>query len=146
MKTKWNWGTKLALWTIAFMSFLIILVYMTFKNDIILVEKDYYPKGIQYQTRIDEMANARLENVTFSVSQNETELVVYFPGLVVDSGTLFFFRPSDNNMDRVYHFSQSDSNQMHLPIQQFSKGKYLLKSQWSFQGKKFYIEKPIYIK
>jgi hypothetical protein len=146
MKINWNWGTKLALWIVVFVLAILFLVFLTFRNDIILVEKDYYPKGLQYQTRLDEMANAKSENAVFQILQNQNELIIAFPDVMIDSGNLLFFRPSDSKMDRNFKVSQSDSNAVHLPLQQFTKGKYILKSQWSYQGKNFYTEKVIFIK
>ncbi|MFA5417795.1 MAG: FixH family protein [Bacteroidales bacterium] len=146
MKIKWNWGTKLALWIVVFVLAILFLVYLTFKNDIILVEKDYYPKGLQYQARMDEMANAKSENAVFQILQNQDELIIAFPDVRLDSGNLLFFRPSDSRMDRNFKIRQTDSNHVQLPIRQFTKGKYILKSEWIYQGKKYYSEKIIFIK
>lgn len=146
MKIKWNWGTKLALWIMAFIVFMLGLVTIAVRNSINLVEKDYYPKGLVYQNRIDEMENTKLEHITFLVDQNDQELIISFPNIVVDSGTLFFFRPSDGDLDRTVAFNQADSNEKRLPINQFAKGKYILKAQWNSNNKGYYLEKVIFIK
>ncbi len=46
MKIKWNWGTKITIAIILFVSMILGFVYTATQNPIILVEKDYYPKGL----------------------------------------------------------------------------------------------------
>lgn len=146
MKIKWNWGTKLALWITAFILFMLGLVFMTLMNDVTLVEKDYYPKGLDYQTRINEMKNARLENATFTITQMDNEIEIAFPDVKADSGQIIFFRPSDNSMDRVVSFDDSDNGIKHLDIHDFHKGKYVLKISWKHGDKKYYVEQVALIK
>ena len=59
-KIKWNWGTKLVIAIILFMGFIFVLVYLSTQNTIDLVERDYYPKGLKYQNRIEEIKNASM--------------------------------------------------------------------------------------
>ncbi len=146
MNIKWNWGTKLALWIITFILFMLGLVFMTFKNDITLVEKDYYPKGLDYQTRINEMENARTENAQFKIKQGESELSILFPGVVADSGHITFFRPSDNSLDRVITFTPEDEGEKHMDINDFQKGKYIMKIKWKSKDKAYYVEQVLFIK
>jgi len=146
MKIKWNWGTKLALWITAFILFMLGLVFMTLMNDVTLVEKDYYPKGLDYQTRINEMENARLENAVFIVTQKENEIEITFPDVKADSGEINFFRPSDNTMDRVVSFDDSDNGIKHLDISDFHKGKYILKIKWKKGDTAYYLEQVAFIK
>ena len=140
MNIKWNWGTKLALWITVFILFMLGLVFMTILNDITLVEKDYYPKGLDYQNRIDEMENARLEKVSFTVKQLENEIEIHFSNVKADSGTINFFRPSNNQMDRIIHFNNTDNGVKHLDINDFHKGKYIMKISWKNGNKNYYLE------
>ena len=57
-----NWGNKLLIAIVIFMSFIFVLVYLSAQNQIDLVEKDYYPKGLKYQDRIDEIENWHYSN------------------------------------------------------------------------------------
>jgi hypothetical protein len=140
MNIKWNWGTKLALWITVFILFMLGLVFMTIMNDVTLVEKDYYPKGLDYQNRINEMENAKLVNASFKVKQLENEIEIQFPNVNADSGTIYFFRPSNNQMDRMIRFDDSDNGVKHLDISDFHKGKYVMKISWKSANKAYYLE------
>ncbi len=50
---KINWGTKLAFFAILFMVFVVSMVVVISRQDMPLVEDDYYEKGLNYQKEID---------------------------------------------------------------------------------------------
>ncbi len=146
MKIKWNWGTKLAIWIIAFILFILSFVYISFNYDVGLVEKDYYPKGLVYQQRIDAIANAQKINADFEINQNIESVVIKTPDIVVDSGTITFFRPSDNDLDRVYDLIINDLHEIIIPKSEFVLGKYKIKFNWKHLQNEYYVEKTFYIK
>jgi len=143
---KWNWGTKLVIWIVAFIVFMLTLVYMTTTSKVNLVEEDYYPKGLKYQTRIDAIENANSINAVFSVLQDENELVVSLPDIEVDSGFILFFRPSGNSLDRTYDLIVSDNKKMTIPKTDFVRGKYILKINWYNKAKEYYVEQAFFVK
>lgn len=142
---KWNWGTKLALFIIAFILFILILVYQTTKYDVNLVEKDYYPKGLVYQQRIDAIDNAKSIGADFMVTQNNNNLMFAISNIVADSGSVLFFRPSNTNLDMLYDLTSIDSV-MILPVSNFENGKYKVKTNWWKDGIEYYIEKTYVVK
>lgn len=144
MNIKWNWGTKLTLWIILFMSFIFVLVYFTTQNSIILVEKDYYPKGIHFQTRIDERSNAHFLKDSFEIIQDEEFVVLKLPEIHPDTGTVVFYRYNDNLLDLTIPINPDTLWMMHFPISNFTTGKYLLKINWFQDGKGYYVEKPFF--
>jgi hypothetical protein len=141
---KWNWGTKLLIAIILFMGFILTLVYLSTLYDISLVEKDYYPKGLKYQDRIDEITNAKPYLNEFAFSQNNEEVIVSLPEIDPDTGTIVFFRPSGTQMDRMYQLSPDSAFLMHFPLSAFTRGKYIAKIFWREADKGFYIEKTFY--
>jgi len=144
MKTKWNWGTKLVVWIIVFVLFILTLVFLSLGYDVNLVEKDYYPKGLKYQTRIDAIENANKLGVRFLIDQSEDDLYINIPDIQLDSGLITFFRPSDGSFDRAYKFS--NSQQFRIPLSDFTNGKYILKINWWNDNKEYYIEQITNIK
>jgi hypothetical protein len=141
---KWNWGTKLLVAIILFMSFILVFVFLSVRNDISLVEKDYYPKGLKYQDRIDEIANAKPFFNDFTFSRENNAVVITLPEISPDSGTIVFFRPSGLELDRSYLMKFDSTFLMHIPQSEFTKGKYIVKIFWREADKGFYIEKPFY--
>ncbi len=146
MKIKWNWGTKLAIWIVVFIVFMLTLVYMTTTHEENLVEKDYYPKGINYQTRIDAIENANSINAIFVANQDENNIIINLPDIQVDTGTVLFFRPSGNSLDRTYEIVMTEEKKMVLPKSNFKHGKYILKINWFFDGKEYYVEQVFFVK
>jgi len=139
---KWNWGSKLLIAIIIFMSFIFVLVYLTTKIDTNLVEKDYYPKGLKYQDRIDEIKNAEPYKRSFKIFKTEKAIAIQFPAIQPDSGTILFFRPSNTKYDRLIKIDLDPAFLMEFPKSEFVKGKYLVKISWSENGKQYYFEKP----
>ncbi len=146
MNIPWNWGTKLTIFIIIFILFIIVLVYKSMTNDIMLVEKDYYPKGLVYQDRIDEMKNAKPLLPYFQIQQNQDFVIFSMAEIHPDTGTITFFRPSDNNLDMTYQLMPDNASRMHLPLDDFTKGKYVAKIYWKEAGTAYYIEKAFYFK
>ena len=141
MNIHWNWGTKLLIAIIIFMSFIFVLVYLSAKNQIDLVEKDYYPKGLKYQDRINEMQNAETFKDSFLIEKINQQVVISYSILRADSGSIYFFRPSDKTLDITYNFKPDSTGIIRLDSDQFTKGKYLVKVFWKESGKGFYLEK-----
>ncbi len=146
MKIKWNWGTKLAIWIVVFIVFMLTLVYMTTTHEENLVEKDYYPKGINYQTRIDAIENANSINAVFVANQDENNIIIDMPNIQVDTGTVLFFRPSGNSLNRTYEIVMTEEKKMVLPKSNFKHGKYILKINWFSEGKEYYVEQVFVMK
>lgn len=146
MKTKWNWGTKLVIWIIAFIVFILSLVYMTTTSKVNLVEEDYYPKGLKYQARIDAIENAKEINAVFMASQNGESIIITTPDIQLDSGNIMFFRPSGNSLDRTYDLLITEEGKMIFPMKDFSNGKYILKINWNLLDKEYYVEQNFFVK
>ena len=146
MKTKWNWGTKLAIWIIVFILFILTLVYMSFSYDIGLVEKDYYPKGLKYQSSIDAINNAKNIDVVFNISQEGENVIIEMPDVQVKDGTITFFRPSDNSFDRVFSWDLDEDNNIKLPVRELTEGKYIVKFNWKHEDKEYYVEQIYFVK
>ncbi len=146
MNIKWNWGTKLAIWIVAFIVFMLSLVYLTTTHKVNLVEKDYYPKGLVYQTRIDAIENAKKINAVFTTNQDDNTIVIALPDIQADSGTILFFRPSGNSLDKSYNIMINDKKTMTFPKGDFKHGRYILKINWFLGNTEYYVEQNFFIK
>ncbi len=140
MKTKWNWGTKLVIWIVAFILFILTLVYMSLSYDVNLVERDYYPKGLKYQNRINAIENARNIVATIKISQNKDDVYLTLNNINPDSGNINFFRPSDNSYDRIYELDNPEQKEIIIPRSEFILGKYIIKCNWWMDNREYYVE------
>jgi len=143
MKINWNWGTKLFIAIVLFMSLIIGFVIFSFNNDVNLVEKDYYPKGQEYQQRLNEIKNASLKRDFFKIEQLAEGVTLNCPDLQADTASIYFFRPSDNKLDRIFDISSGDTIFM-FGNSGFKRGKYLLKVYWNSDNVGYYFERDFF--
>ncbi len=143
MDIKWNWGTKIFVAIVLFMSLIAGFVVFSFKNEISLVEKDYYPKGQEYQQRLNEIKNASRKRDFFSFSQTKDGILVTTPILNADTASILFFRHSDETLDRVFDIKSEDTSFM-FGHNNFKHGKYLLKVYWNSDNVGYYFERDFF--
>ena len=149
MKIKWHWGTKLLVAMVLFMLLLLTFVFLSVQQEFDLVEKDYYPKALEYQEKIDKTNNSEelSEKVTVE-NKGEFIWVSFPPGFKPNDikGQVVFYRPSSQKDDIVYKI-QADSNGIQsFPVESMLKGKYIIKLDYEVAGKGYYQEETVFIK
>ena len=143
---KWNWGTKLLIAIILFMSLIFFLVYLSTKQKLNLVEKDYYPKGLKYQSRIDAIKNAAPFKNQIKVIQTGDYIILTLPETKPDSGTIVLFRPSNVSLDINSDIKPDSLNKKYFSSKKFKKGLYKYKIEWFENGTVYYLEDKFYVK
>jgi len=141
---KWNWGTKLFIAIVLFMALIIGFVIASFQQTVNLVEKDYYPKGQIYQTRLDEIKNAVGIRDSFVFEKGESSIVLSMPNINADTASVNFFRPSGNEYDRVYDISTGDTVFV-FSKNEFIRGKYKIKVYWKSEDTGYYFERDFFV-
>ena len=124
MKFKLNWGHKLLILTITFMLFIIACVTFMIKQNVELVESDYYEKGIKYQTVIDQSKESyKLIAMEIDSSNGKAlSIAVLDSSIKTLTGDLFFYRPSDKSKDFTTAVSISFGQAFQFPLSTFDKG------------------------
>lgn len=146
MKIKWNWGTKITIAITLFVSMILGFVYVATQNRIILVEKDYYPKGLVYQSRIDDIKNAVPFKDSMVFKQSKGQLFLIIPNTSPDSGNITFYRANEEKvLDIVQPLSAKVPIDVAFPKEHFKMGFYVLKISWWQNGKGYYIEKKVFL-
>jgi len=149
MKIEWNWGTKLLLAMILFMLLLLTFMVMSMKQSFYLVEKDYYPRALEYQNKIDKIENVKLlgekvkienmgDHVQFSFQQT------FIPNEI--KGDIVFYRPSDGRLDITFPIQPDTAGQQLCNISSMTKGKYIVKLDYEVGGTGYYQEETILLK
>lgn len=149
MKIKWNWGTKLFIWTVLFMLVLLTFVFLSFRQTFFLVEKDYYPKGLEYQQKIDKLNNTNLLEERIKVEDNNEFIVVIYPAMMnPDSinGTIVFYRPSDEAQDIQVAINPDTVSRQLIPTDNLLMGKYILQFDYSHKGVDYFQEETVFVK
>lgn len=142
-----NWGHKITIAIIAFMSFILYMVVQASMKSVDLEAADYYNQGISYQELMEAMKNAYGLEEKYIISQDANNLVVEYPHELVGKpleGTLHFFKPDNSKLDKKTEMKVNEGKQL-IPLNTLSKGVYVLKVNWTSNGKEYYVEKSLNI-
>lgn len=140
-----NWGHKLVFFMVVFMSFITILVVMMIKQDIPLVESDYYEKGINYESELRKFEKSKGLDHKIVYNPNKAELV-FTTGMGGNiSGFVKFYRPSDNLSDFTKNFVLDEYGTCTLSTAEMQKGVWRATFEWVLQSDTIAATKEIYI-
>jgi hypothetical protein len=148
MKINWNWGTGIFIAAGLFMLFIIGFVYFMFQVHFDLVEKDYYPKALVYQNRIDKLENTSKLSNKVKVEIIDQTVAIRFPkefdpGKL--TGSVYFYRPSEEKEDITIPIKTDTSGVMSYPLTGLIKGKYLVKLDYSYNNTGYYQEEGLFV-
>lgn len=145
---KFNWGTGILIAIIFFCSVMIATGIFMFNQKVDLVTDDYYEKTLVYQDQIDleEKTKSSKKEISFSVNNNSINISL--PEEVITSnlkGEVYFYRPSDKNLDFKIPLLTDNSGTMSLQKDKLMPGMWKVRVYWSANDEEFYSEKSLYI-
>ncbi len=145
---KFNWGTGILIVLIVFLLACAGFIFFAFNQDVNLVHRDYYEKGVDYsgQMKIDA------RSVQFADSVNVIEnpdfySIIFKPSLAskIDSANILFYYAANSKMDFIMPFDPN-KNQFQIAKDELKKGRYKLKIFWFSGGLKYETDKTIQVK
>jgi len=144
---KLSWGTKLAMFISVYVIGVLIFVGFSLTQDINLISTDYYPQGIEFQSKIDKIKNTHTLKEKVIVSQQAGTIQVQFPEGMRSavSGSIIFFRPSNADNDLRSDIKLDETGLQVFKSEQFVKGRYSIQIDWKHQGEAYYQEEAIYL-
>src|SRR5664279_4484108 len=107
-----NWGYKIVVVYVIFVTGMLFLVYKSSTQNIELVTEDYYAKELVYQQKIDAVKRAGLLSAPVNIKFINHELTIYFPKDFASkkiAGDVTLYCPSDEKKDMNQKFSVTDS-------------------------------------
>jgi hypothetical protein len=145
---KWNWGTGIFIVIVLFVgasvAFLIYAQHETWS----MVEEDYYPKELRHEEKLVKMRNANALSAPLQISHDKTNLILQFPvdfaGMTI-TGKIDVYRPSDETLDVISEITVDSSLVQLIPLSKLTKGRYVVKVDWSSAGKNYFKEQDIFI-
>ena len=148
MTMKFNWGT--GIFIVLAIIFLAVIGFYIFLTNLgtHLVEENYYEKELAFQERIDKQNNTLAMQGKISLRQEPGTLVIQFPSLdpgSEPSGSVWFYRPSDQEKDFTVPLQLNDSLIQTIDISKIGKGKWIIKMDWEMGGKEYYFEETLII-
>ena len=142
-----NWGTKIFIVFVVFISGMLLMVFKSSTQKIDLVTTDYYAKELKYQQKIDEMNRVEALSAPVKYVIKDNILFIYFPKDFSGKklvGEAVLYCPSDEKKDIKKNFSvQDESLQMVIPAT--VSGLFELHLSWQDAGVTYYFEKKIVI-
>lgn len=141
---KLNWGHKITIFMVAFMLYIVFLVYKTHQVDMDLVSDDYYLQELQYQTTLEEKNRGKSYYADIKINVDDQRVVVQLPeNFEGKNADFYFYRPSDTELDIRHRVNGAVDRSMAFDRKQFQSGYYVLKLGWEQAGQKHLIEKNI---
>lgn len=142
-----NFGNKIVILYLSFVSLIVTLVILCYKQDVELVSSDYYAQEIRFQEKIDANANAEKSNykINHFVTKNEISLMADSALLSEDfKGTITLFRPSDSKLDVIYTMNFKNKRQI-IDTKVLTRGIYKLQLSWVSNEIPYFKEEVIFI-
>jgi len=140
---KFNWGTGITFFIIAFMVFILFMVFKASNTKSDLYAEDYYKQEINYQKKINALHNAKHLKGQLSIIQSTEQIVISYPIDFKENkliGKVHFFRPDNASLDKIFEIKVKE-NQQFLSKKDLVKGWYNVKIYWKSGGMDYFTEK-----
>ena len=142
---KINWGSKIVIVYSILVSGMILLVYLSSRENKDLVTENYYAEEIAYQKIIDYSKNTAALSKPVEVKRINNKIEIVFPAELSNlktEGTWLLYFSADKLKDINGNFSSIDGN-LNIDIPKNTFGLYQLKINWKSGEKDYYFEKEL---
>ncbi len=143
---KFNWGTGIFLFLILFIAAILTFVFFAFSQDVNLVNKEYYQKGVRFDDERAQKERGEKVKDKIEIIQDETAVTIRFDDAYYSSvkdAKAHYYRPSDRRKDLIIKF---ESNPLSVSKKDFIHGRYTLILTWEYGGERYTYEKYVFIK
>ncbi len=139
-----NWGNKIVVAFICFAAFIGYMVVKAFQQDIDLVSEDYYAQEINYQNKLNRLANAERDDKSVIVKQIGGQILLTFPEGKT-KGRIQFYHPSRKIFDREFDIDLRNSRVQKIDRSELIAGSYRVNINWQTDNKEYFQQSKIYI-
>jgi len=144
MRIRIDWGSGMAALFSLFVVFILSLTFYSATRSYHLVEKDYYSKELNYQSRIEQIKRSRKDPSRFDWKYDNSENSVVFrfrgePRAVV-MGEIHFYRPSDSGLDFKIPIQLNNEGEMEVGTEGLRKGLWRIKASVIAADEEYYKE------
>lgn len=145
MKVKFNWGTGVVIFLLIFLAAVITFVVFAFHQDVNMVHRDYYEKGVDHTATMEKNQRSAAYSPLIRVEASVDSVAIIFPpeiAATLRSGEVLFFRPSDHNKDTSYPLGLKGPT-MKISRENLSPGRYIVKLTWTSAGLEYEVDKNL---
>lgn len=147
MKSKFSWGTGIAIGIIVFVVISVSMTVIFMTQDVSLVSDNYYQKSLSYQEEIDKQSRSKSLDEQVEINFNGEIIDILFPSSYLSkniSGDIYFYRPSNPKLDFTLPLQLVEGSQ-NIPAERLEKGFWRIKLNWIMDGNGYYNERAITI-
>lgn len=138
-------GHWITLSFILFASIIGTIVFLSIRQDISLVDEEYYEEELAYSQQMVRISNFNNLANKPTISNNDDQIHIQFPSeLKYDKGTIHFYRPDKAKYDKKWTIEGHELD-FYFKRKQFVSGKWKVKVEWEKDGKEYYGEYQLYI-
>ena len=145
MKIKFNWGTGIFLFLTLFVTACGIFIYFAFSQDVNLVHKEYYEKGVNYTDQMDmDARSVEFQNQVSVLEDLEKFTIKFAPELApnIESGTVLFYYPAGSSHDILVNLD-AENKTVSILKSDLLFGRYEVKINWISDELKYEVVKTI---
>lgn len=141
-----NWGHKLTIIILVFVSWMGYMVYRCATTDFQLVEKEYYKNELRYQQVIDGTRRANGLSSNATVTLQKDKVVVKFPCEMKNKpvkGSLWFYCPYNAALDKRMSLQLNANGEQVLDAAVFQPASYTVKIEWTCNDVSYFKEEKL---
>ncbi len=149
MKIKFNWGTGIFITIVVMVSWIGFLISKAFDYKINMDSTDYYERGLDHTKQMDRIKRSLPYEDKFKVEQSDGFIIIHYPEAFKANelkGELWFYRPSDFELDKKIAVSNQKDNSQKIHIQHFKSGRYILRATINTKDSGYFFKHEIIIK
>ncbi|WP_167617687.1 FixH family protein [Maribellus sediminis] len=142
---KFTWGTGIFLFLVLFLAASAVFIVFASKQQVNLVHKDYYEKGVDYSEQMRVIERSKPFNHSITINTDNDFLNVAIASELaakIDSGSMYLYRPSDKEQDITASVS-AHSSSVQFNKADLINGRYILKFSWYTDGTKYEVSRPV---
>ena len=144
---KFNWGTGILLVLVLFLAASATFIIFALNQDVNLVHKDYYEKGVDYSEQMKVISRSEPFAGKIETHIAETGLQIRLDSLLtteIDSGKIVLYRPSGKDFDLEFQMEKNKTD-FQFAAENLIGGRYILKVSWFADGLKYEVDKQVVV-
>jgi hypothetical protein len=144
---KISWGHKIIFAYTAFVAGIMLMVYLSTKENRDLVSEDYYADELTYQKIIDQSAKTASLSAPPEVVIAENFVEIQFPAEFNNTeakGKWELYYAAEKSKDQTGQFT-TGNGKLAIPLTETAKGFYQLKLQWESGDVTYYFEEELFL-
>ncbi|NND06592.1 MAG: hypothetical protein HKN87_09445 [Saprospiraceae bacterium] len=142
---KLNWGTSIAIFYALFVIIMVGMVVYASKQDVNMVQDNYYDKDLNYESFRTSRANAEAisDKIDINYFQGKNIVLTLPDNMVVENGKITMYRPSNRHLDKQFNIELDSKNSMHISTEHLMRGAWRIIIDWTHDGKSFHHEEQL---